>query len=111
MIFAELDVEAREKAKDVSSDAALVPSTDATRDIVSRVPKNFDKFGIEETKAEFAHLAGKIECFTTAAASALVDAVPYLKQMQTLLSQRGQVRGRLLKEAGLPKWSTWAKFM
>jgi hypothetical protein len=70
------------------------------------------KLDAEQTKAEFVSLEAELDqrCESLARAQVTLEgATPYLKKMQALLSQRGDERHKVLKKAGLPTWSQWAK--
>jgi len=63
-------------------------------------------------KAEFDRLETELQPVGDAVAKAnitLEGAGPLLDQMQALLSQRGEERKKVLKEAGLPTWTKWVK--
>jgi hypothetical protein len=70
------------------------------------------KLDAAETKAEFDMLDGELSQRVENLVEAIVtldEAMPYINKMQGLLSQRGAERRKILKEAGLPTWTEWAK--
>ena len=74
----------------------------------------FASFDAKQTKKAFADLSeeirGKAEEFACAckgAAEKWDELTPHLSQMQALLSQRGEKRQAVLREAGLPTWTEW----
>jgi hypothetical protein len=70
------------------------------------------KLDATQTKAEFDLLDAELNQRCEALAQAQVtleEAIPCLKKMQALLSQRGDERHTVLKKAGLPTWTQWAK--
>lgn len=80
-------------------------------------PKLANKFAsldAEQTKKTYADLSeairGRSEAFEGAyrvAADRWHDLIPCLAQMRSLLSQRGEQRRAVLREAGLPGWTEW----
>lgn len=70
------------------------------------------KLDAAETKAEFDMLDAELSQRFENLVAAIVtweEAMPYIDKMQKLLSQRGAERYKILKEAGLPTWTEWAK--
>jgi hypothetical protein len=70
------------------------------------------KLNEAQTKAEFDRLDEELNQRCDAIAQAVVtlnEAMPHIDKMQALLSQRGAERHKILKEAGLPTWTEWAK--
>jgi len=74
----------------------------------------FASLNAEQTKRKFADLSEAIREKSEAFESAFKDAAdrwdeltPCLSQMQSLLSQRGEKRKVVLREAGLPSWTEW----
>lgn len=79
-----------------------------------RLANKFASFDAEQTKKAFADLSGKIRETSEALIRAYNVAVekwdeliPQLSEMQSLLSQRGEKRRAVLREAGLPTWTEW----
>lgn len=60
------------------------------------------------TKNTYDELNSVLENLATAVVQTLDQMVPHLAKMQSLLSQRGAARKRVLKKAGLPTWTQWA---
>ena len=74
----------------------------------------FASWDAEQTKKQFTDLSEAIrdkaeafECAFKDAADRWDELTPYLSQMQSLLSQRGEQRKAVLREAGLPSWTEW----
>jgi hypothetical protein len=70
------------------------------------------KLTADQIKKEYATLDGEVNqrCEVIAQTKVtLEEAQPYIAKMQALLSQRGKERSKVLKEAGVPTWTQWAK--
>ncbi len=74
----------------------------------------FASLDAEHTKKAFADLSEQIRdkseafaCAYKAAAEEWDELTPHLSRMQSLLSQRGEKRKAVLREAGLPSWTEW----
>jgi hypothetical protein len=79
---------------------------------VASDPFGYEKLDAAQTKAEFALLDAELNQRTETLVQAIVtveEAMPYIDKMQALLSQRGAGRHKVMKEAGLPTWTDWAK--
>jgi hypothetical protein len=64
---------------------------------------------VEGTKKAFEELNGVLDKLATTVVQTLDQMVPHLAKMQSLLSQRGADRKKVLQRAGLPGWTHWAK--
>ena len=61
------------------------------------------------TKKAYEELNGVLDRLAATVVQTLDQVVPYLAKMQSLLSQRGADRKKVLQRAGLPGWTHWAK--
>jgi len=80
--------------------------------VASDQADGYYKLDAAETKAEFDMLDAELSQRFENLVAAIVtweEAMPFIDKMQGLLSQRGAERRKILKEAGLPKWTEWAK--
>jgi hypothetical protein len=64
---------------------------------------------VEGTKKAFEELNGVLDELAATVVRTLDQVVPCLAKMQSLLSQRGADRKKVLQRAGLPGWTHWAK--
>ena len=92
----------------------IAPAVNAqlVTNVASDPTLGYYKLDATQTKAEFDSLDAELNQRCEALAQAQVtleEPTPYLKKMQALLSQRGDERHTVLKKAGLPTWSQWAK--
>jgi hypothetical protein len=79
-----------------------------TRENISRVETVYESLDVEETKKAFQELKAALDGLASTVAQTMEQIVPYLARMQSLLSQRGADRKKVLKKAGLPRWTQWA---
>jgi hypothetical protein len=63
----------------------------------------------EGTKKAYDELSRVLDGLANTIICSLDQMVPYLSSMQSLLSQRGSDRKKVLESAGLPGWTAWAK--
>ena len=68
----------------------------------------FESLGADETKAAFSELDALLTGLAATVVHTLDQMVPYLANMQSLLSQRGKDRKKVLRQAGLPTWTEYA---
>jgi hypothetical protein len=61
------------------------------------------------TKTAYDELNRILDALANTIICNLDQMVPHLAEMQSLLSQRGKDRRKVLKRAGLPGWTEWAK--
>jgi hypothetical protein len=65
---------------------------------------------VKAMKAEFNHLRAELDgrvAQITRARLTIKNTVPFLSNMQALLSQRGSNRKKILRDAGLPTWTSF----
>ena len=79
-----------------------------TRAETARVENGYESLDPEGTKQAFDELNGLLDKLATTVAQTLDQILPYLVKMQSLLSQRGADRRKVLRQAGLPGWTEWA---
>lgn len=103
-------------SKQVPQAGQLLPPIAVGEELAPNVASDptfgYYKLDADQTKAEFALLDAELNQRCEALARAQVtleDATPFLKKMQALLSQRGDERHTMMKKAGLPTWTQWAK--
>ncbi|MBZ5671365.1 MAG: hypothetical protein LAO04_16745 [Acidobacteriia bacterium] len=75
----------------------------------ARVEGGYESLDVNSTKKAFEDLNGVLDRLATTVVQTLDQMVPYLAKMQSLLSQRGADRKKVLQQAGLPGWMHWAK--
>jgi len=80
-----------------------------TGENVSRVEARFESLDVEATRKAYQELNSELEGVATTVVHTIEQAAPKLDRMQSLLSQRGADRKKILKKAGLPKWMQWAR--
>ena len=80
-----------------------------TREKISRVENKYESLDVEGTKKAYQELNSVLEGLANTVVKTLDEIVPHLAGMQALLSQRGVGRKKVLKKAGLPRWTHWAK--
>lgn len=68
----------------------------------------YESLNAAQTKKAFTELNLVLNSLAHSAIGTLDQMTPYLAKMQSLLSQRGSDRKRVLKAAGLPSWTEWA---
>lgn len=79
-----------------------------TREISSPVETRYESLNVEATRKAYSELNAALEGLAGTIVHTMKQIVPYLAEMQSLLSQRGDRRKSVLKKAGLPTWSKWA---
>ena len=87
----------------------LEPAPVETRADSARVHTAYQSLDAEATKKAYAELSSVLDGFARTVIHTLDQMVPYLAAMQSLLSQRGADRKKVLTTAGLPGWTAWAK--
>jgi len=80
-----------------------------TRAASAPVSDGYESLDVDSTKETYDELNAALDTLTTTAVQTLDQMVPYLAKMQSLLSQRGSGRKKILKKAGLPAWTKWVK--
>jgi hypothetical protein len=80
-----------------------------TGEKISRVESRYASLDVEGTKKAYQELNLTLEGMANAVVKTIDEIVPHLAKMQALLSQRGAGRKKVLKKAGLPRWTHWAK--
>ena len=76
---------------------------------ISPVGVGYESLDVEETKKAYEELDAALGELTSTVVQTIEQIVPYLDRMQSLLSQRGANRKKVLKKAGLPRWTQWAE--
>jgi hypothetical protein len=79
-----------------------------TRESSSRVRSGFESLGVDATRKTFDELAGVLTAKASTVIHTIAEIRPHLAAMQSLLSQRGEDRKKVLQLAGLPTWTKWA---
>lgn len=75
----------------------------------ARVQGGYESLDVNGTKKAYEELDGVLDKLATTAVQTLDQMVPYLAEMQSLLSQRGAKRKKVLRQAALPGWTQWAR--
>lgn len=75
----------------------------------ARVGGGYESLDVNGTKKAYEELNGVLDTLATTVVQTLDQMVPDLAKMQSLLSQRGADRKKVLRRAGLPGWTPWAK--
>jgi len=91
------------------------PDTPAWACLVFKLAKFFrpvealyESLNVHGTKKAYRELNTALDGLASKVVRTMEQIVPYLARMQSLLSQRGTDRKKVLKKAGLPKWTQWA---
>ncbi len=84
------------------------PETE-TRAISAPVSEGYKSLDVDGTKETYEELNSVLDKLAATVVQTLDQMIPYLAKMQSLLSQRGAARRKLLKKAGLPSWTKWVK--
>jgi hypothetical protein len=93
-------------AETFSKDDVNGPQTHAE---AARVGGGYESLDVNGTKKAHEELNGVLDKLVTTVVQTLDQMVPYLAKMQSLLSQRGADRRKVLRQAGLPGWTQWAR--
>lgn len=80
-----------------------------TRADSARVDAGFENLDPESTKTAYEGLDNLLRGLAEQVVHTFDQMIPHLAEMQALLSQRGKARKKVLKLAGMPKWSEYAK--
>jgi len=80
-----------------------------TRADSAPVSDGYGSLDADGTKKAYEKLNDALDKLAATAVRTLDQMVTYLAKMQSLLSQRGSERKKVLKKAGLPAWTEWAK--
>jgi hypothetical protein len=80
-----------------------------TRADSARVESGYEKLDPAATKNAFEGLDELLTGLAGQVVHTLDQMIPHLAEMQALLSQRGKARKKVLKQAGLPSWSEYAR--
>jgi hypothetical protein len=75
----------------------------------ARVEGNYESLDVQGTKQAFDELNGVLNKLANTVVLTLDQIVPDLAKMQALLSQRGAERKKVLRGAGVPSWTSYAK--
>lgn len=75
----------------------------------ARVGGGYESLDVNGTKKAYEELNGLLDKLASTIVQTLDEMVPYWAKMQSLLSQRGADRRKVLRKAGLPGWTPWAK--
>lgn len=123
--FGEPEGQQAKKASRPSEEAAAASSPGCSLAVPARpvalaetsprkLANQFASFDAEQTRQAFADLSEEIRdkaeefaCACKGAAEKWDELTPRLSRMQALLSQRGEKRQAVLREAGLPTWTEW----
>jgi hypothetical protein len=73
------------------------------------VESGYESLDVNGTKKIYEELNGVLDKLASTLVQTVDQAVPELAKMQSLLSQRGADRKKVLRQAGLPGWTQWAK--
>jgi hypothetical protein len=90
----------------ISADDMLGSQTHAEP---ARVQGGYESLDVNGTKKAYEELSGVLDKLAATVVQTLDRMVPYLAKMQSLLSQRGADRKKILRTAGLPGWTDWAR--
>jgi hypothetical protein len=80
-----------------------------TRADSARVESGYENLDPNATKAAYEGLNSALESLAEQVIHTIDQIIPHLAGMQALLSQRGKARKTVLKEAGLPSWTEYAR--
>jgi hypothetical protein len=89
-----------------------INSTDApsgTRAESARVRAGFETLDSDATKAAYEGLNSVLDGLAQQFAHTIDQIIPHLAEMQSLLSQRGKARKKVLNAAGVPSWTDYGK--
>lgn len=92
----------RGSAKQGRGVAIVVPSPEITR---LRIGVKYEALDAKETRREFDRLNAALTRLGDAVICTVDQIVPILSDVQTLTSQRGAARKKVLREAKLPEWT------
>jgi len=90
-----------------SMDAANADSK--TRADSARVQSGYETMDSDATQAAFDELNSVLDGLAEQVIHSIAQITPHLAEMQSLLSQRGKARKKVLKAAGLPSWPEYGK--
>lgn len=76
---------------------------------ISPVEALFESLDVEKTREAYKELNAALERLADTVVCTIDQIVPQLTSMQSLLSQRGASRKKVMRKAGLPTWTKWAK--
>jgi hypothetical protein len=80
-----------------------------TRAEPARVQSGYEKLNPDATKSAFEELDKVLQGLAEQVIHTLDQMIPHLAEMQSLLSQRGKARKKVLKTTGLPSWPEYGK--
>jgi hypothetical protein len=80
-----------------------------TRADSARVESEYEHLDCVATKAAYGELNSVLDGIAEQVLHTIDQITPHLAKMQSLLSQRGKARKTVLKEAGLPSWTEYAR--
>jgi len=80
-----------------------------TRAESARVGAEFETLDSNATKAAFEELNSVLNGLAKQVIHTIDQITPHLAEMQSLLSQRGKARKKVLKAAGVPSWTEYAR--
>jgi hypothetical protein len=80
-----------------------------TRADSARVGAGFETLDSNATKATFKRLDSALNGLAEQVVFTIDQIIPHLAEMQSLLSQRGKARKKVLRAAGLPSWPEYGK--
>jgi phage-related protein len=75
-----------------------------TRAESARVESGYETLDLNATKTAFEELDKVLDGLVGQVINTIDQIIPHLAEMQSLLSQRGKARKKVLKAAGLPSW-------
>jgi hypothetical protein len=84
-------------------------SADSTHADSARVESGYETLDSNATKAAFEKLNLVLDSLAEQVIHTIDQIIPHLAEMQSLLSQRGKTRKKILKTAGLPSWTDYGK--
>ena len=95
--------------KKISGAPDVMRLDDQTREDSSPVHSGYEFLGEDATRKTFRELDGVLGGLSDTIIHNIAEIAPYLASMQSLLSQRGEDRKKVLKLAGVPTWTAWAE--
>lgn len=93
------------------TDDFVIPESPETETRANSAPVSggYESLDVGGTKKTYEELNAVLDKLAKTAVQTLDQMVPHLAKMQSLLSQRGLDRKKVLKKAGLPAWTKWAE--
>jgi hypothetical protein len=92
----------------IDAETVFPPADDAHADS-ARVGARYETLDSNATKAAFNELKSVLDSLAEQVIFTIDQIIPHLAEMQSLLSQRGKARRKVLKQAGLPSWPEYGQ--